>query len=741
MFEMMHKYRVPILVVLFVGLFGWGAWSGIQQLVEKDTEDPLIGTFRLPGETEEHKVRASEWHAVLTGIAGSFFRNIESFGKVLGVADTERDQVIWDFIVLREAARKAGVVVTDRDAGIVDEEGVRAAISDSQAQFEKDWRAVYQFKSQLGTDPGGASYGEIYERFKTEHEEVRGKAAVFARKDLSEYKLDLEKPEDLKKLEDFWEQNKWLGTRKMVPEKLDLEVAYMRFRDRSFAEVAEDYEQNWKAGAEGITVTDEEVKKRWDDWSTQYETFFDKELAKLKTDQEEENKRAKEEGREPKDLSAGDQPGKDVRAKEHVRRELLAGRLLTKVLDEVKAGKVMKDLCAQYKVACVTLEKKSLDELMEQPEFGNGRVKQHLMTGIARLKDGKLKEGEIYEYETTTKEYIPRIFDEPGAFVAVFRLIAHHPSRPNELKEIREEVIEEWRKRQGDDELRDRVKSFRDAIDAKVLEVPAVKELSEKLQKERDEAVAKEIEEAKLSRDNAEHKTRIEQVERKHDSQKELKLTEEKQKHEKDVFLALAAEQAAQGVTLNDVGWIRKSSAKYMTYAGATAPEEKLNRFLRSQVVVNGLTYLQPGRVGHPTPDPQSGLSAVLMLEEKRAPEEAEMLRRADKVQTIASQMSQQARPDDWSYKNMKSDQWFSLWAWDTEKGIAEQEKEKILREQRDIQWNRRRLEESFKKHAPAIEERRKKEAEAPPPAPPAVPAPAPDAPKPPGGAPPPDKN
>ena len=49
MFEFMHNYRLPILVVIFVSMMGFGAYGAIQALFDGPPNE-LEGTFAESGE-------------------------------------------------------------------------------------------------------------------------------------------------------------------------------------------------------------------------------------------------------------------------------------------------------------------------------------------------------------------------------------------------------------------------------------------------------------------------------------------------------------------------------------------------------------------------------------------------------------------------------------------------------------------------------------------------------------------
>jgi len=725
MFELMHRYRVAVLIILFVGLFGWGAWAAIQQLFTRGPADTVLAVYRIPGDSEERKIMESEVQMVRMMIRNQH-GDLRLTQNLLSLAPDDADETIMAFIMLREAAKKAGITVADAD--VIDVKDPRQArIPSETVDFLKDMRAAMLFRFLYAVDPGGPTYEEVYNLYKTMNDEVKGKAVVFERKDPKSWTIDKNNADDVKKLGEWWDKPEfaYLREQKKVPEKFDLEVAWVKWNGRTLGELDAWFKESGLAEAtKDLEVTDADCLQRYNALADQYEGFIEKELAAQAKAQEEENARAKAENRDPKNLSAGDQPSKFERVKEQLRRELKVGKLLTSILDDVKGGKRLAELCEAKKISVTQLSKQSADEVMVHPEFGGPRVKQLLMVASQKLKEGKLKEGEIVEYETTSTEYVPRVFDEPANWMALYRVIGRYEPRNPELNEVIDFAIEEYQKKQAETELNDRTKAFRDAIDKKLDAVPEVVKVKETADKELEEAIAKAIADAKLSADNPDHKTQIEAIRKQNEVARDAKINDEKAKHELAALLETAKEQ---NLAVVEIPWTRRSSSSGMSYASADTKEEKLNRFLRSASVIYGLANLPAeGKVGQPTADHQAGLSAVLALEGKRAPAEDDLLLKPDQMKTVGQRLQTRVDPGEWSYKNFREKAWFDLWAWRIEENLTRRQEADEVRKAREDELNRRKVDDAFKKRRAEMIEKRKADASKPsdaaPPAPPAPP-------------------
>jgi hypothetical protein len=727
MFETMHKYRVWILGFLFVGLFGWGAWQAVTVLFTGGGgENPVMGRFRLPGSNEDVEVTLAEYRNVGQALESDLRMSggIGGLGRILGLGEPEgeRENIHWMFFPLREAARRAGIPVPDAQiesfhrfrTGTPPERPVY--ISEERRQYLRDLYATIEFKDLFTKDPGGVRFSAAFENFKREAEEVRGRVLIVDAGEGLEHTLDFEDPAAVNRLVEWFEANKGRFADKRVPEQVDLEVAYVRMADLDVPGFAAACEA-WEEALAGIEATDDECLARWNAHRDAYGGLLRREADRLRAAQEEENRRAREEGREPRNLTAADQPSEYERLREHLRREIRLGKLLARLIDEVKGGSRMADVAARWKLPLTSLEKMDRQKLQTQPEVGNARAMQMIWaSAVAKLPpSGSFTLGSIVEYESTNAHlFLPRIFDEPGQFLAVYRVIDHRKDRDPELKEIRDAVYAQWRKAQAAEGASRKVRELRDAAMARARELESVRPVVAAAEAESAEAVAKEIAERSLSREREEHQAEIAAIEARHAAARDRKIQDAVKPHLAEALAAVAAEQ---GLTLQAVPWTRRSrAATGMVYGDDIAPDEKLNRFLRSPMVIFTMANLAPGEVSEPLDaDPQTGFACLVMLDEKRVPDPGDLAGWPEKLAQLAPAGTARPSPLDWTFAAMKSEDWFHLRVPELERLRAHREKEKAIAAARDAMADREDAERGLADLLRAVEEKRRAERESPP--------------------------
>ncbi|HMS18508.1 MAG TPA: hypothetical protein PKA37_16815, partial [Planctomycetota bacterium] len=113
MFEWMHKYRIPILVTVLLGLFGFGAWGAIQQLFTPNPAAEEVASFVSPtGETITlTRGDQAEFLQMIryTGQGSQFVTS--SLPNALGLADRDVDTAAINWRILYEAGKASGVIV------------------------------------------------------------------------------------------------------------------------------------------------------------------------------------------------------------------------------------------------------------------------------------------------------------------------------------------------------------------------------------------------------------------------------------------------------------------------------------------------------------------------------------------------------------------------------------------------------------------------------------------------------
>ncbi len=706
MFEIMNKYRVVILGLLFVGLFGWGAWGAVDSLLSggNSEEDTVLATYTVPGETAPREIRTADWLAVRQQIGGE--QMLEYLAMLLQVGDKSLDQFIFDYIVLRAAGEKAGIVVSDGDALRMYEQfygklaNPKHLPPEATLDFYRGLACAQRFRMQYYRDAGGVAFDKLWTTYKSDYELLHGRAVVFEATKAADLAFDPEgNDKDKKTLIDFWEENQWLKEANKLPAEADLQVAFVRYKDKSLADFDKEF-ATFTEAVKDLTVTDEEVARRFELHKAAYAQLLADESSRVAREQEDEDKKAKEEKREPKDLTPGDQPGEFERLKGRVRQELVLAKLLAKVSDEVKAGAELEVIAKKYGINFTDMKKVNGDALQAQPEFGTPRAKQVVFgNGAEWLASGKLKAGEIVPYESTNAaQYAAGCFDEPGSFQALFRLMDHRKERAPELKDIKDKVVAEWKKRRISEDLTKRGNDFHAAVKKAVEELPEVKALRAQMTTERDASVAKDIADAKLSRDNAEHKDQIQLIEARFDRERDDKVMLESAKHENAAFEAAAK---AAGLTVEPVPPAFKLSATAAAWRDDLSPEERRNRLFRTATVLHKLAVAEIGRVTEPTFEAEGGIGAVMVLDKRTPPTEADMLARPDRTTNTSNRLAERPAQDEWSYRNFKTASWFSLSAPQTEEALKAREEDQVKRATADAARresdNRKRTDAAFK--------------------------------------------
>ena len=709
MFTFMHKYRVAILSLMLLSLVGFGAWGAIQGLVGGEDANPVLGSFVIPGSGEVHEVTGAEWRP----IALQVMRNSEGFKRALSLGDDDGQLLAWDFIVLAEAARAAGIVISDDEVvdtlrksyNIPEEEELK--LPDSVLDFQRQFMAAATFRSQFARPTGGGDWQQIYERFRRDNEEVKGRYVLFERPDPDSFDLDISDEGDRKKLQEWWDANPRLKSMKRIPEEVDLEVLWVRLQDKSVSEVDQEFREKWSALAGDYPVTEEEIQARWTKHGPVYEAMAVAEAEirqkQLEAAQKAENKAAKEEGREPADLLKGDQPEHFDLVKERIRQEIVIGKIMQQAWIQAHDQDAdMEGLAEKYNLKHAVVKELDQVKLQTHPDFGTPRASQLIFGGLSR-KD--LEVGKVARYVTeTTGAFIEDIFDEPGSFLAVYRVVDHRQPRDPELADVIGWALEQWRKEQADKGLEKLAEDFRAAVDEKISSIIADKKAE--LEAERDRKVAEKIEKEGLSREKEEDKLQIQSIESIENRDLERQLNEEKGKHEAAVFAEVAT---ARGLEVRDTGWITESSGGFPQFPEGLDPAEKHRRIWRHRGHLSKLAALEPGRMGPPDVDQAAGLALVTVLDEKREPTPEDMYRSPNQVQPIRNQLNPRPAPDSFRFETFKSPEWFSLSAPRTEEGIAAERK---LDQEREARRRARQKAKADAARAAAAEEKRRADAE-----------------------------
>ena len=188
-----------------------------------------------------------------------------------------------------------------------------------------------------------------------------------------------------------------LPLRKPQP-TVDVEVAYVKYFTTDLKVLEERFTGDLADAIKGIGVKDKEMFARWKANKVAYHWV-----------------------------------GGTAKVREHVVREIKVAKLLGSLTEQVNSGKSGTDFAAlakQHGLSFHRYEKADRRALQLHKDVGSPRAAMMLWaSGIAKLNKGYTL-GNIVPYETRTKGvYWPEIFDEPGNFMAIFRLVKVHLSK------------------------------------------------------------------------------------------------------------------------------------------------------------------------------------------------------------------------------------------------------------------------------------------------------------------------
>lgn len=122
--------------------------------------------------------------------------------------------------------------------------------------------------------------------------------------------------------------------------------------------------------------------------------------------------------------------GGPANTRKHVVREIKVAKLLTSLMSDVKADTDFEKLAKKNGLSFHRYEKASRRALQLHKEIGSPRAVMMLWgSGLGKLGKGYTL-GSVVPYETRTKGvYWPKVFDEPGNFMAIFRIVKVHPPK------------------------------------------------------------------------------------------------------------------------------------------------------------------------------------------------------------------------------------------------------------------------------------------------------------------------
>jgi len=712
MFEFMHKYRVLILAVMMFGLLGFGAWGAIESLFLGPTNE-VVGTFDIPGADEPVEVWSEEYWELVQALARDNPQRLNILKAQAGLQETDPRLLAWDMLVLAKAAEAAGAAPTlAATESFIRDELRRAGVSlpddeplppflEGDLERQRMFNAVKMYRMQFMQDPVGKPFEDLYESYKNQYATISAKVAVIDQKAPESFEMDLSKEEDKKKLKEWFDvSGRGIAQRNKKLANVDLEVVYVRLKDRTIDEFKAEFDKNWAALTADMEVTEEDRQARY---NAQTYTYHQLSHAGMEA-----------EGREHDHSDdTKDEDYEYLKEKGHLDREIKVARLMKKLRDDVhETPDKLREAAAKYGFAVAELKESEQSDLAEQPDFGSLGLSSTVWgQGVARLPkedaeptDADYKLGALLVNPgQQTGGLQADVFDDPSSMIGLVRMTAHNKERIPEFDEIVVKVKEEWQNTQARDDLLKATTGMEDEIKDWILALPEVAE-SEKVKearKRRDQRVEDRIKAQELDRANEEHKDKIEGIETAETMTFRNELEEELKPHYLKGLEAVAKEK---GFELKDIGPIQKAAGTMAQYPEGLDRRERVSRLLRWKGLLNNISFKE-GVACMPSPLAKLGVAAVLT--EKKEPGREELLMYPDRV--VALMGSSRTQPDrNWNYEVLKQPGFFDIEAEQTDAYIAEVEKSEREKAARKAKRQARKNKERQEKLQRQLERQRK---------------------------------
>jgi hypothetical protein len=669
MFDIVNKYRTPVMWVCVVLMCGFGAFYLLSDLFQGDRrgEEVEIAKFTVPGGGE-----VSLTNRMFTEAAtGARYlgllepRNGEKtppLARELNLATEDGVEALYAFMILSNAAKANGFETTDSALVAELNESMRRGSRPGEAPqemkvedfrkrfplevrtFWRDLQSAKRFRATL-LPIEETTYAKLFEKFKTDYEELRADYVFFDGSAL-EVKLDPRgTAEDRAALEKWFAEDAQRGVRagKQIPEQGDFEVLYVRFRDVDAAKFDAEFVEKWapQALAAGITISDADVEKRFNAFRDAYEAT----LAAARAREKAESRPAA-----ATDLDA---------VKERIRRELTIIKLAESAYQQLtrpEAAPTFEQLKALGYQAS-TVNKLDAVGVAAQADFGSAAAQGAIFGGFAA---GTLKKGDLLNY--AEEGYAAKgPIDDPAGSVSIWRVLDRRESREPVLDDVGvlDYALEKYLEKKRQDESKKMADDFKKAIDDQVGAL--VKEKEAKLDEDMKKAIDEEIAKQSLSREKVEDRPKIVAIENQQRIKRNEALDALKAAEEAAVFKKVATEK---GLAIRDTGWMRRTVTRQAQFRPDDAKlptDEKAERFFRKQTRLTVLAGLKKGRVSAVEAEPLWSAAAVMVLTDRREPKAEDLWRLGENQLAQLKRSVSPAQPPSWNYDALKDPKWFAL--------------------------------------------------------------------------------
>jgi hypothetical protein len=678
-FELMEKVRMPALWICVIIMGGFGVLSLFGDLFAKqgDVPEEELGTFEVPGGekvTLTNKVFYTESQEIVPRLHRMFGgrANVDDAqigSQLLKVTVRDEEELAWAWFMLREAAKAAGILVTDDViVNARNKSGMETTLREYQRREPEETRrllrdltAISKFRNAIDKAQAEATWDKLFERFKATFEDLRASFVLFDTQKTEVAFDPKNNPEDRKKLEAWLTENPNVRSQRRIPEELDAQVLYARFKDETTQKLKEQYDARWAPLVKelNLEVSDEKLRQRFDIFKSAYDVPL-----RLASDEFERGLASR-----PDSRAVVDRPTEFEMVKDRLRIEYLVTRLVEKAFEEVsRAEKPLsfEDAMQKYGLRLAEISHLDSKSIQTHPDFASFRATAILQ----ELRQKGMKPGDVYKYQGDPSLASGAI-EETGGSVAIWRPTAYHAEREATLDDpgAMDFFVDEYKKKRRQDLAKEEAEAFRKAVEERVTAAvaPKVTELEAAMQAE----IERQITEAKLDRQNPEHKPLILAIENDERQKKDAKLDQERSQVEPNMFLAVANERF---LTVHDTGWIAKTTNRNSTFQPSEklTTSEKAEQFFRKTQRRLALAGLKPGRMGQVETETNWYAAAVPLLLEKREPKPEDLYKLSkQQLDQLKGQVNPRVNSTQfWSYENFKRPEWFNLNVPSLEKGI-----------------------------------------------------------------------
>ncbi len=675
MFDFMKRYQAPILWFCVLSLGGLGAWATLSESLRgPGAREGDMGTFQVPGGTPI-TVDAENFYGTYQSMNRTS-RGLQDIANSIQVQFEDDHQVLWCYFVLRALAKEAGVITTDGAIIAAENESAamrpgsqtidinlyRKRVADSAREMQRDLTAIRTFRMLSDRARPSATYEQIFDRFKQDYEALRARYAWFSVAP-ADVKVDPANADDRAALVKFLAEDATLKATNRVPDRVDAEILYVRTADLDDAALEKVWTEKYAAlvTEAGLTVTDEQVKARYNGFPEFY-TKFAEAAAKAR-------KAASRPASNPAETQPADNPTEFDLVKSRVSKEYLLAKLAEKVHAAWKAGGDPKALAEKYGFRLATA--KGLDSLkiQQHPDFPSSNAALQI---FQQLRESKLTPPNLLDAVFSDAYACKGAVEEPGSNVAVWRVTSFTAERDPTLDDegVLTKVLEAWRNKKSSELSQSRADEFRKAFDERVNSMTKAK--ADDLEKARLATIDARIKEKGLSRDKPADGIAILEIENEEKKKQDDALDAAKAAVEAECFDAVAKEKS---VAIRDTGWVRRSNGGRDSRFAAEDKiddEEKAARFWRKTTRLTSLAELKIGRVGAVQSESAWSVAAVPILDKRREPTVDEMWSSSKAtLDQIKSRVAPQTPGNQaFTWENLKNKAWVDLNAPESDKDI-----------------------------------------------------------------------